>query len=121
MGVPIIGPSREFAAVLQRVVDGDTLDLLVDISFCVAISVRVRLYGIDTPEKQKPTLDAGKAAQAFAQQWFANRAGRVLIRSYKAGTKDQYGRWLVEVWSPEGDSQLNEELVIGGYAVRYYP
>lgn len=110
-----------YYATLDRVVDGDTLDITVDLGFRICTKVRVRLAGIDTPEtygvkKESEEYQKGIAAKQFVESWFATKApNRFLIESEKGQGK--YGRWIVKV-APEDSSEiLNEELVKAGHAV----
>jgi micrococcal nuclease len=94
------------AAVVQRVVDGDTL-LLSD-------HTRVRLIGVDAPESVKPDWPVepfGPEASAFTRQFVAG--GKVRLEFDKERI-DQYGRTLAYVWV--GNKLLNEELVRAGLA-----
>lgn len=132
--VPLFGPSYAYEAVVDRVVDGDTLDLTIDLGFRTFTRQRVRLYGVDTPEvygvkKGSEEYLAGKAASDFTKRWVDELNDlEVLIRSHdgKPFGQGKYGRWLVEVWSrdPGEDCQgapeesLNDALVEAGHAVR---
>jgi micrococcal nuclease len=111
------GPAYDYRASLRRVVDGDTFDLDIDLGFEVRAVTRVRLLGVNTPEVVGAMRLQGQAATAFVQRWFDARAGQMLLRSYKAKLKEKYGRWLVEVWAPDGQGiSLNEELLQHGLA-----
>jgi micrococcal nuclease len=93
-------------AVVQRVVDGDTL-LLSD-------RTRVRLIGVDAPESVKPDWPVepfGPDASAFTRQFVSGRDVRLEFDKERI---DQYGRTLAYVWV--GDKMLNEELVRAGLA-----
>lgn len=113
-----------YDATVKRVVDGDTLDLLVDLGFRTFVEVRVRLYGIDTPEcfgvkKESEEYAKGKAAQKHAHDWCL-RNREVLIKSHDSRPLDKgkYGRWLAVVLPKDGGRSLNEELEATGHAVR---
>lgn len=114
---PITGPAYDYRASLRRVVDGDTLDLAIDLGFECTLVTRVRLLGLNTPEVVGASKPQGLVSAAFVQQWLDARAGLVLVRSYKAKAKEKYGRWLVEVWAPDGSASLNAELLARGLAV----
>jgi micrococcal nuclease len=114
---PIAGPAYEYRTQLKHVVDGDTLDLDIDVGFDIHAMTRIRLLGINTPEVVGATKAQGLAASEFARQWLDNRKGEVLIRSYKAKQKEKYGRWLAEIWSLDGDQSLNQELLSRGFAL----
>jgi micrococcal nuclease len=124
----------EYQAKVLRVVDGDTLDLMIDLGFRVFAKHRVRLHGIDTPEtygvkKESEEYKAGMAAKEFVESWLRNEGGEVLIRSHDGGTPraGKYGRWLVDVYPLDGDADpespvapsLNEDLVAEGHATVY--
>jgi micrococcal nuclease len=105
-------------AVVQ-VVDGDTVDLDLDLGFSLVLRQRVRLYGIDTPEVR--TKDAaekarGLEAKAFVQAWFAE-AGEVRVRTTK---EEKFGRMLADCYR-EGRPTLAEELLSRGLATPYLP
>lgn len=113
----------EYEAKVLRVVDGDTLDLCVDLGFFVSVSVRARLSGVDTPETYGVRRDseeyaAGVRATRFVEDWLEN-SERVKIRSHKAGFRTgKYGRWIVQVYN-ENEECLNGLLVESGHAKVY--
>ena len=120
----MVEPRFEYKAEVVRVVDGDTLDLLISLGFQVCIKVRVRLYGIDTPEtfgvkKESEEWKAGMAAKDRVLDWIAALGNQVVIRSHdgkRLGT-GKYGRWIAEVFPASGEGpSLNEELVSSGHA-----
>lgn len=78
-----------------RVIDGDTLEIEVEIWPGLRLRTRLRLAGVNAPEARGPVtaceLDAGRAAKAYTQQWIDARAGRLAVT--RAGT-DKYGRLL---------------------------
>jgi micrococcal nuclease len=114
----VTGPAYDYRASLRRVIDGDTLDLDIDLGFETRAVTRVRLLGLNTPEVVGATRPQGLASAAFVQQWLDARGGQVLVRSYKAKAKEKYGRWLVEVWPADATSaSLNSELLLRGLAV----
>ena len=104
-----------YAAKLIEVIDGDTVDLLIDLGFGVHVKERCRLYGIDAPEM--PT-DAGRAAKAHLESLLVASielfvATRKMTRKPKEKT-DKYGRYLAVLY--DGPYSLEEdsgELKIG--------
>ena len=103
---------------VNKVVDGDTIDITIDLGFALTTKQRVRMNGVDTPESI--TKDAyektfGIEAKEFIQSWFlANKS--VKVRTEK---DDKYGRILGHFYA-EGDVEsLNEKLVRLGYAWEY--
>ena len=98
-------------AICTNVVDGDTIDVLIDVGFDFRTDQRLRLYGIDTPERGRPGFLEAKI-------WIQKRlAGKTLqVITYK---KDSFGRWLALVYA-DGEN-VNDQLVAEGLAVPYIP
>lgn len=113
-----------YQARVLRVVDGDTLDLMVDLGFSTYRKIRCRLHGLDTPEvygvkKDSLEYQAGKRASDFVRAWVAAQGAVVLIRSAKGSrlvkADDKYGRYVVIVHGDDPKT-LNEVLVEKGLA-----
>ncbi len=88
----------EYKAVITNVVDGDTFDMDIDLGFNIHIHERVRLLGIDTPEKFGEEKSLGLRVKEYAKYKFLHK--QVVIRSEKADVAadtDSFGRWLVRV------------------------
>lgn len=99
-----------YRATVVRAIDGDTLDVRVDLGFRIVHEMRVRLYGVNTPER-------GQAGYSEAQAVIAAHEGHeVEIKSHKP--QDKYGRWLAEVFV--NGTSLTETLIAGGYGVPYF-
>lgn len=92
-----------------RAIDGDTLEVVVDIGWNVAIRAVVRLAGIDCPERGTPE---GTAATAFAIDWVASNGSSITLVSYS--TKDRYGRHLADLISEDG-RDLRDDLIAAGH------
>ena len=101
-------PERTYPARLVRVVDGDTLDLEVDLGFRVWARQRFRLVGLDCPEARTP---AGDLATAFTTHWLDEHAQGLEVESQR---EDVYARWLGVVRC--GGENLNAALVAAGHA-----
>lgn len=90
----------EYRARVKRVVDGDTVDFVVDLGFKVKIVIRTRFKGVDTPERghedwAKATSKCIELLQSASDQAMMPVEGtEVIIRTSKTG---KYGRWLVEI------------------------
>lgn len=81
-----------YKAKLIEVIDGDTVDLQIDLGFSVCISERFRLYGIDAPEMK---TEAGKVAKAWLQTTlFAEELFVETIKAKRGAKIDKYGRFL---------------------------
>lgn len=92
----------EYKARLKSVVDGDTLDLYVDVGFRVTLTLRVRLLGVDAPEmhgvlRTSPEYARGVKARDFVIRWFSAQNREVLIARTQKDTQDKYGRWLATI------------------------
>ena len=99
----------EYKAVITNVVDGDTFDMDIDLGFHIHIHERVRLLGVDTPEKFGSEKHLGLIVKQFAEKNFLNK--KVIIHSEKAdeaADTDSFGRWLVSVILDE-DNNIAEE------------
>jgi micrococcal nuclease len=104
---------------LVKVVDGDTVDLDLDLGFSITLRQRVRLNGIDTPEirsKDPAEKARGQESLAFVSQWF-QQPGPVLVGTTK---EEKYGRMLADCYR-EGAPSLCSELLERGLARPYNP
>ena len=110
----------EYKCKLVKVVDGDTIDVDIDLGFGVWMrNQRIRLYGIDTPESRtsdKVEKVYGNAAKDFLVKW--TDAGDLTLKTFKDG-KGKFGRILGEIWFG-GTYNINQILVDNHHAVRYY-
>ena len=108
----------EYNAKLVRVVDGDTIDALIDLGFDVWVKKRIRLYGIDTPETRTRDLEEKKAGIAaedrLIELMWENNNEFVLV-SHGVG---KYGRCLGELFIGSQES-VNQMLINEGHAVVY--
>ena len=111
-----------YGAKVEKVIDGDTVDLIIDLGFDIHHKIRVRLYGVDTPESRtvnKAEKEAGLKAKEFVKTWADSHAS-VVIETIK-DKNEKYGRVLANVYSDELKSScLNTELVSKGFAKAYF-
>lgn len=106
-----------YNAILERVVDGDTIDVTLDLGFNVKLhKQRVRLAGIDTPESRTRDL-AEKALGKKASARLKELCGEKL--KIKSLGKGKYGRILGIPYS-EDDQNICEILIKEGHAVEYW-
>ena len=123
-GLDIAGEmSYTYAATVDRVIDGDTLLVIVEAGFRIIVRDRLRLRGIDCPEVGTP---AGDRAKRFVEKLLPAGAA-IVLKSHKDRT-DQHGRFVVDVFYKQGvedaraiikdGTYLNQELLDKGYAVR---
>jgi len=106
----------EYHAEVVRWVDGDTVDLAVDLGFGVSKADRFRLYGIDTPERGEP---GHNEATAFCMG-AAPAGSLVTIQSLKPLSQDKYGRWLAMLTPITTSTSVNDALVVAGLARPYF-
>lgn len=108
----------EYAAYVIRVVDGDTVDLGVDLGFRHRFTDRFRLYGINTPERGQ----AGWAeATTYLRQILVGVGEELAIRTH-LDKRDKYGRWLAEIYKTQSDGTIlyvNQDMIDKGHAVEY--
>jgi micrococcal nuclease len=107
-----LGPNHNYNATVVRWVDGDTVQLLIDLGFYTFVKVKCRLSHVNAPESRTAE---GPAATKFSED-FAPVGLPVVILSTKA---DKYGRFLVDIYRPSDDKSLNMELIATGHAVAY--
>ena len=106
-----------YNAKLDRVVDGDTVDAVVDLGFDTWKFIRVRLVGINTPESRTRDLEEkarGLAAKQFVKDTLAKHENSFILQSHGVG---KYGRCLGEIILNEVN--LNDLLITEGHAVKY--
>ena len=97
-----------YKAELVRVVDGDTVDLIIDLGFDTLRKERFRLYGIDAPEMR---TEAGKAAKAWLEDALMPLEA-IYVQTIQLETKakrDKYGRFLALLYKSESDMDRDAE------------
>ena len=110
---------------IDRVIDGDTIDVTIDLGFDLYKKERVRVAGVDTPEKR--TRDPEEKAYGIdATNWLKEKLeGAVdgdddlVIRTELVGGVGKYGRLLGWLYIGDGDVSLNEQMIDEGYAWSY--
>jgi len=110
----------EYSCTVTRVVDGDTIDVILDLGFSILHKCRVRLYGIDTPESRTRNKDEkirGKLASKFLQDAIDN-GKKVVLRSKLKDSKGKYGRVLGEI--VVDDININVSMIENYLAVAYF-
>ncbi len=107
----------EYKCEVKRIVDGDTVDVIIDLGFSIHFSTRVRLYGIDTPESR--TRDKDEKVRGFLSKDYLKERldqGGVIIRTYR-DKKGKFGRVLGEM--VVGGRNINLLMVEENLAVKY--
>ena len=104
-----------------KVVDGDTIDVDIDLGFSVSFTQRVRLAGIDTPESR--TKDLKEKALGLESKEFVSKhikaATTITIKTEKPDSSEKYGRILGWVYLDNASKSLNELMIDSGYAWTY--
>ena len=106
-----------YKAKLVRVIDGDTVDVMIDLGFDVWIKKRLRLYGIDAPETRTRNLELkkkGKASTKRLEELLNEEEFRVLSHG-----NDKYGRCLASIFRGKHVISVNEVLISEGFASKY--
>ena len=115
----------EYNAKLIKVVDGDTVDVDINLGFDIILSnQRIRLYGIDTPESRTRDPEEKKCGKLAAKYLIDNLGETFIVRTHKDDARGKYGRILGElmVYSAEKDAlvSLNKEMIEKKLAVAYF-
>tara|TARA_R100000664_G_scaffold27693_1_gene38560 strand:+ start:2133 stop:2525 length:393 start_codon:yes stop_codon:yes gene_type:complete len=106
-----------YQAELDRVVDGDTIDVVLDLGFDVKLhKQRVRLYAIDTPESRTRNLDEKKLGLAAKERLKELCVGKFKLKSLGKG---KYGRILGIPYTESGED-ICQKLIKEGHAVEYH-
>lgn len=115
-----------YGARVLNVVDGDTVDLMIDLGFNIHHKIRVRLYGVNTPEsrtKDAAEKEMGLKAKSFTKDWL-DRHQWVFVNTIP-DKNDKYGRILAKIYSSDqvNDAKtacLNTDIIQAGFAREYY-
>ena len=106
---------------VENVVDGDTIDVLIDLGFDILFQSRVRLAGIDTPESR--TKDLKEKALGLESKEYLKKslkdAKSVIIKTEKMDSSEKYGRILGWVYINGDTVSLNDMMINDGYAWGY--
>ena len=114
-----------YQAQVTRVVDGDTIDALVDLGFDIHKSIRIRLVGMNAPEsrtrdleEKKRGLEAKKRTQELLEE-VSSKSGYFRLRSHGVG---KYGRVLADIFIQDKEGKeicINQQLITEGHAYVY--
>lgn len=115
---------------LEKVVDGDTIDVVINLGFDVCTKQRVRLLGIDTPESRTRDLEEkkfGLLSKKKLKQWCLKAVEsekddiEIQLRCPEADSRGKFGRILAEIWvSEDGEwTNVNKWMCENNYAVPY--
>ena len=106
---------------IKSVVDGDTIDVVIDLGFNVLFEQRVRLAGIDTPESR--TSDKMEKALGLESKEYLKKhlkeAKSVVIKTEKMDSSEKYGRILGWLYVNGDTESVNDKMINDGYAWGY--
>ena len=106
---------------VSKVVDGDTIDVDIDLGFDISFSSRVRLAGIDTPESR--TIDKMEKTLGLESKDYLKKAidacTSVVIKTEKMDSSEKYGRILGWVFLDGSEISINQKMIDEGYAWGY--
>lgn len=108
----MLGKTRDYIynADLIRIIDGDTIEVDLDLGFRITQRIPVRLAHINAPEMRTPE---GKAAKEHLAVIMGTQT--MLLKTFKP--KDKYGRYLAEVYVQ--GTLINKKMVLDGHATKY--
>ena len=107
-----------YKAEVDRVVDGDTVDVLLDLSFGVYRKVRIRANGIDTPESRTRNK-AEKVLGLAAKKRMKELCGKeIYVESLNRGKLDKYGRLLADMFTKDSKENICKTLIKEGHAIK---
>jgi micrococcal nuclease len=111
----------KYKAKVDRIVDGDTIDITIDLGFKITTHQRIRMSGINTPETYNVKKDSeeyknGLAAKQFVEHRIAENNFEAIVETEKDTGK--YGRYIGTLWLADNETSLNDELVENGFAKR---
>lgn len=109
----------KYKTTVERIVDGDTIDVIIDLGFKITTNQRIRLAGINTPEtynvkKNSEEHKKGMAAKNFVIQRIEANKFEAIVETNKYTGK--YGRYIGTIWLADSETSLNDELVEKGLA-----
>ncbi len=119
MGKKIITQQYIYLSEVLRVVDGDTVDVLLDLSFGVFRKVRIRASGIDTPESRTRNKEEKKLGLAAKARMKKLCAKKIYVESLNGGKLDKYGRLLANLYTEEDNTDICKTLIKEGHAIKY--
>lgn len=108
-----------YKAKVEKIVDGDTIDVTIDLGFKITTFQRIRFAKINTPETYNVKKDSeeylkGMEAKQFVEQRMAANNFEISLETEKVTEK--YGRYIGTIWLADSTVSLNDELVQKGFA-----
>ena len=114
-----------YKCTVVKIIDGDTIDVTLDLGFSLTKKERVRIAGVDTPEKRTRDLEE-KTLGIDATNWMKEKLTETIkgdeelvIRTELVGGVGKYGRLLGWIYVGDDEFSLNEQMITEGYAWAY--
>ena len=110
----------EYSAKLIKVVDGDTIDAMVDLGFNTFKKVRIRMHGINAPESRTRDLEEkklGLAAKSRLIEMLEENENKFILISHGVG---KFGRCLGEIFLEKDQNSVNKQLIWEGHGTEYF-
>ena len=110
----------QYKAKVERIVDGDTIDIVVDLGFKITTNQRIRMARINTPETFNVRKDSEEYQKGLAAKQYVERRLAAFNNEIKLETEkdtEKYGRYIGTIWLADSAISLNDELVEKGLAV----
>lgn len=104
----------KYKALILNVVDGDTVDAQIDVGFKIHTIQRLRLLGINAPEKHGETIEAGLKSKQYLSDLILGK--EVMVQTVKDAT-EKYGRYLANIYID--NIFINQLMLESGNAVAY--
>ena len=102
---------------LVRVIDGDTVEVDIDLGCGLIKRERVRMLGINAPEMRGKSRAAGEKSKEYLTRLLSPHVESLTLKTAKGRTRGKYGRFLATIWA--GGIDVNQTMVRDGYAVSY--
>ncbi len=111
----------EYKSRVVDVIDGDTIDVVIDLGFDIFTNKRVRLSGIDCPESRTTDVREKKLGTEAKEhlKCLLGNTGNVILKVVPSDTFEKYGRVLGQVYAESSTISVNDLLVSHGYAWSY--
>ena len=107
-----------YKAKVLKVIDGDTIDVLIDLGFDIQHKIRLRLFGINTPETR--TKDLKEKYLGLTSKWYLSHLLKnrdIIVKTYKTG---KYGRYLATIYLKGSKKSINQKILEEGLAEIYF-
>ena len=107
----VLKPSYRYQAKVERVVDGDTIDAVIDLGFRIKTTQRLRLAGLNAPEVRGAERAKGLQTKQYIRRRIRENKNQILVETERAG---KWGRWIATVYLSDCPESLNQELIERG-------